>query len=366
MVCIQEVHSDDATIRDAAARLRSTHLASHSAGAAHDTGGVLILIRHDLANAATLRTTVILPGRIIMTNATTTDGSTAHVVNVHNHDVPDTAVRTLREYLHRAADAAPPEYVFLAGDWNFPSDSGGTTLTTTGRGDTVAGRATTMRNAWRSALRLTTELGHEFPTRAAEIKTDATIAITMSSIDRAYTTIPPHVLAEVATTVEVGRISDTLATAHRAPTSDHAYVTTAMRLRPPLPPHVRPIPTWITRHPLYTQEVRRRLDALHSEALHPHDALRRTKQIIRMAAAATRDKCLHRRPTTLAEFTQLGLQAARALTRGDEALLRKVGRAWPAARVTMTTTGGATTVHDLPSLTRLIGRHRRPRAPHPH
>lgn len=99
---------------------------------------------------------------------------------------------------------------------------------------------------------MTTELGHELPTRAAEYTTDdGTKAITMSSLDRVYTTVPPPVLAEAATTVEVGNIRDALHDQDRAPLSDHVYVRTTIRLRPTLPPNVRPIPQWIMRHPLY-------------------------------------------------------------------------------------------------------------------
>lgn len=180
---------------DAAARLRSTHFASCSANDDNDIGGVMTLIRHDLADADSMRTTTILLGRILITSVQTHDGSPAHFANVHNYDVPDAAARLLGDHMR---SATPPEYIFIAGGWNFPSDAGGTKTTTMGRGDTTTGRARKLRTAWRSALRHTTELGHEFPTRAAEISTGDTKAITMSSIDRAYTTVPPPSRATIA------------------------------------------------------------------------------------------------------------------------------------------------------------------------
>lgn len=219
-----------------------------------------------------------------------------------------------------------------------------------------AARRTTYRRAWRTTLAATTELAHELPTRAAELTTDdGPKAITMSSLDRVYTTIPPPVLAEAATTVEVGQIRGALYDNDRAPLSDHVYVRTTIRLRPSMPPHVRPIPSWNTRHPLYASEVRRRLNLLPLESLHPHDALRQTKQAICSAAAATRNRCLRRRPTTPSEYTRRGLQIARALARNDMPRVRSVADSWPAARATLDTTDGTTTIADLPALTKLIG-----------
>lgn len=356
VVCIQGAHSDDGTMRDAAARIRPTHFASHSAGPQSDTGGVMTFMCHELADADSMQHTILLPGRVTITSVRTWRGSQLHIVNVHNHDVPAATRRTLRTHMKEVAGVRPPEYIFSAGDWNFTSDTGGAGTITTVRGDTTTRRADGMRRAWRATLHETTEVGHELPTRAAEVLLDdGTRAVTMSSLDRLYTTAPPYVLAEVATTVEVGKLGAALPSPRRAPLSDHVYVRTTMRLRPSLPPHVRPIPPWITRHPLYKQDVRRRLDAMHMEALHPHDALRRTKQAIRSAAAATRDRCLRRRPTTPEEFTQLGLQLARALARGDMAMVNKATRKWPAARAALCTTDGVTTITDRDAMTRLIG-----------
>lgn len=355
VVCVQETHSDDATMNDAAARLSPTHFASHSACAQADTGGVMTSVSNELADATSMRHEVLLQGRLTVT-CVRTQGQRIHRANVHNHDVPAMAVRALREYMRRATTSSPPEYVFLAGDWNFPSDTGGASTKTTERGDTTSGRATYQRRTWRTALGATTELGHELPTRAAEFTMcEGTKAITMSSPDRLYTTIPPPVLAEVATTVEFGQIRDALQAQRRVPLSDPVYVRTTLRLRPSMHPHVRPIPQWVTRHPIYAREVRRRLEGVHVESLHPHDALRRSKQAIRGAAATTRNKCLRRRPTAPHEYTQLGLQVARALARHDMTMVCKIARTWPAVRATITSTDGVATITDLPALTKLIG-----------
>lgn len=148
--------------------------------------------------------------------------------------------------------------------------------------------------AWRSVLQFTTEITHEHPTRAAEIRTHDVVAVTISPTDRMYTTIPPHLLAETAATVDVSKLRGAFRVGRRHPLSDHIYVRTTLRIRPATPPMMRTIPPWITRHPLYAAEARRRVDAIPVEALHPHDALRRTKQAIRGAAATTRNPCTPR------------------------------------------------------------------------
>lgn len=356
VVCLQEVHSDEATMHDAATRLAPTHFATVSACAQHDAGGVMTLVSHELADAASAHTEVILRGRMTVTSVRTRHGQLVHFANIHNHEVPPWAISALRARLRRAAEASPPEYVFLAGDWNFPSDTGRACTTTDENGNTTTSRATYNSGAWRTTLNATTEVGHELPTRAASTTlTDGTKATTLSSLDRLYTTLPPTILAEVAATVEVGMVRGALQEADRAPLSDHVYVRTTLRLRPELPPQVRPIPPWITRHDIYKREVRRRLDDVHLESLHPHDALRRTKQAIRSAAATTRARCLRRRPTTPREYTMLGLQLARALARNDMAMTRKVAQTWPAALATIETIDGVTRVTDLAALTKLIG-----------
>lgn len=164
VVCIQEVHSDEDTMRDAAARLLPTHFATFSACERPDTGGVMTMVS-------------------------------------------------------------------LAGDWNFPSDTGGASSTTTTDGTTTMCRAPYNPGPWRTALRATTELGHELPTRAAATTLhDGTKVVTMSSLDRLYTTIAPYVLAEVAMTVEVGHMRDALPANDRGPLSDHVYVRTTLLL----------------------------------------------------------------------------------------------------------------------------------------
>lgn len=112
VVCAQEVHSDDATMNDAAARLAPTHFAGHSACDHIDTGGVMTLIRHDFADAATMCHEVVLPGRITSTRVKTHQGAWVSIAIVHNHDVTARAARIVRERIRQTNMVSPPEYVF--------------------------------------------------------------------------------------------------------------------------------------------------------------------------------------------------------------------------------------------------------------
>lgn len=113
------------------------------------------------------------PGRDIAVDATTTtttiaagitpSAARAHIVNIHNYAIDAADVRRLRRFIIEANARTPMEYVYLAGEWNFASDTGGMAMTTTGRGDTRQGREQKERCAWRSVLSLTTEVAHRGP-----------------------------------------------------------------------------------------------------------------------------------------------------------------------------------------------------------
>lgn len=147
----------------------------------------------------------------------------------------------------------------------------------------------------------------------------------MPSIDRLCATMPPHVLAEMAATVEVAPIRWAVRVGTRPTMLDQVHVRTTLRLRSSVSPKHHKVLCWITRHPVYAAEVRKRLDALPLKASTP--TMRYGEPNKQPKGRQLRDRCMCRRPTTAGELMQLGLQTARGLARNDTTMLTMVERA---------------------------------------
>lgn len=226
-----------------------------------------------------------------------------------------------------APSAACGGEVLIAGDLNFgaPDDP---TLHTSRSGVTDKYRDGKERARWRTVLQSTTEIVHHQPTRATFRHTASERSLTHNCIDRIFTTMAPTTTA-LRATMRLDAIRLAIPTDGFTPASDHVPVRATFTLRPPLPPAMRPIPTWVTRHP-NAARVQARLGTLQLDRLEPADAVRRTRQGLRAEAAVVRNECLHKRPRTNGEVTQAALQAARAIHRHDEQALRRETARWPA------------------------------------
>lgn len=102
VVCIQEAHGDDHALRLATTRFDTTHVGVFSAGLGTDTGGVITWIRRSLLASEAIQRHDIVPGRVLEAQATLPERAKVTIVNIHNVDVPRTAIEELPQ---RAQDA---------------------------------------------------------------------------------------------------------------------------------------------------------------------------------------------------------------------------------------------------------------------
>lgn len=294
VVVLQEVHGSAGEMQALARRVASTHTAFSSAGVPESAGGILIFVRVRWCESAQVEEAVIVLGRILGVRSVA-EATTLAVLGVHNYNVSAGAITVAQRWISDTTARHPGVVLFATGDWNFDESDDGV-ITTTGRGDTTSHRARREQARWLRALRNLTSLSHGLPTRAAITETADSVAVSQSSLDRTYTSLPPTTLAFTDVRCRVAPVGAVLRQGCAAPPSDHAMVRTtlAVKLQPCLAN--RPIPSWVTRHPLYAIDVRRRLASLPLEALTVPDAYRRCVQAIRSAAAHTRNACLSRRP----------------------------------------------------------------------
>lgn len=199
-------------------------------------------------------------------------------------------------------------------------------------------------------------MAHKQPTRAAETHTAGGTVVTQSSLDRAMTTLPPTTMAMTTVHCRIPSIARAISTATYQAASDHLPVRTTLRARAAPPPMQRPMPTWVTRHPLFPEAVSRRLEKLRLDELTTSDALRQTRQAIRSAGAEIRNRALNRQPTRFHEVRQVALQAVRALYRRDARGLQREAARWKPLRDVVSFAGDAYEVTDSEALYNLLGR----------
>lgn len=313
----------------------------------------MIFIRNDFEGSDAATHEIIALGRIhfVAFRPTATQRGLA-VFNIHNDNITSSVITEMRRAIARLRTSMHD--VFLLGDFNFGGDAA-PTLHTASDGTMRRFRDTRERNRWQRALASLTEISHDLPTRAATQRTERGVVTSHSAIDRAFTSVSPATLAHTRATARADPIHLALPTPTHAPASDHVPVTGALTTTPITAPQFRPTPTWVTRHPALKARLQTRLSKIPLAALHPHDALRRTRQAIGAEGAAVRNICMQRQPRSNGEITQAGLQAARAAHRGDATAFRRELQRWPALRRTADDSDGSIHINDDDAFHRLIG-----------
>lgn len=284
IACLQETHGDSFAGEALAARVKATHISFVSPGATNSTGGLITMIRHEIGNVAEARVTEVHPGRILAIIVPATEGHTnLCVINIHNHEVPQASIVKLRRFKTSVQRGHPLTEIVMVGDFNFGADDD-PTLHSTPDGRTVRYRDRREAQRWKYVLDDTTELVHHLPTRAAYRQTLRGRALVHSRIDRVFTTISPATLAVTKVSLRITDIRQALPSASHSPASDHVPVRATMVLRPSPPPSRRPIPRWVTAHPMYKAKVQQKLRGMDLRGLD------------RETRCAERSKCCGRLP----------------------------------------------------------------------
>lgn len=128
---VQETHGDGLSLALAANRLATTHHAQCSPASTPTSGGLLTLLSHRLlhsigATVEDISSTVVSPGRIMVTDIVAKDRTSLSIANVHNYDVRATQRHMLRSIIEdRTRDSlihsGGVSLMLVAGDHNVPS-----------------------------------------------------------------------------------------------------------------------------------------------------------------------------------------------------------------------------------------------------
>lgn len=229
----------------------------------------------------------ILPGRIL---GTTIDvgGGIFRCMNIHNFGVPLAVLK------HLATIAAATIPTIRA-----PLLPAGTIASAADAADGAVCSATSRRSCTAKSTRF-----------AWRHRGTPQEEVLQSALDWTAVSLPASPLAR--TTVIAQVYPQALACdSGPTPLSNHAPVITTFEARRRAPASQRPVRTWVVRHPLYAVNATRLLRRAPYDA-HPSDRRRHTKQLIRTAAAATRNMCLAKHPTSRTARAQLAVQVVRA------------------------------------------------------
>lgn len=101
VLTIQETHGDGLPLALTANRFATTHLAQFSPATTPTSGGLLTLLSHRFlhnigAEVDNISSTIVAPGRIMVTDINTKDATRLTVANVHNYDLSPTQRHMLR------------------------------------------------------------------------------------------------------------------------------------------------------------------------------------------------------------------------------------------------------------------------------
>lgn len=196
-------------------------------------------------------------------------------------------------------------------------------------GRRLAPRGDPERRRWVPLLRAVTAHQHGYATRFGAAD-GGTLRSRASGLDRASSALSAHHLANTRVWVQLGDARVLERRGDRPALSDHRPVATLWSARRATPPHLRPMPEWVARGADYARRVAGALRSAGLDRLPLNDALRRTKQIMRVSAARARDSILARDPAAKLSRRLLALQAVLALHRGEVRTLERTIREWPA------------------------------------
>ena len=112
-------------------------------------------------------------------------------------------------------------------------------------------------------------------------------------------------------------------------TSDHVPVRGSLAFRRLRDNANLPIPRWVTKHPLFATELDSLQQSAGLDALDPYSRLATHKEIIKLVAKTTLQKCLNKIIETTDEKIQVLIQASRALHCGQVHMIPKIHRSFP-------------------------------------
>ena len=319
--CVQEAHGGIGDLEMLRMDLRN-HLHFGSFCANPNAGGVITSIGPALRDKCdTWSTHVISDGRCIETCGKGTRGS-IKIINIHIE--PALGIGRKRQLLQQVRDrirSYNDELVFLLGDFNFlaTGEQRHDIVKNIFHNDT-SGLAAHFDGLFEDL----TELYQSSPTRRSVV--DGRIC-TLSRLDRIYTNAPPPEIIDASPLTNT--ISEAASLQHL---SDHVPVRSVLQgVRSGFPDHPR-IPSWVSKHPSFTQMVASTYDDLGVS----DDAVQAVvdfKAIFHIAAIKVKNISCERGANTVSEKLHWALTAMRSSRSvGDEKRIGRVVKAYPELR----------------------------------
>lgn len=260
------------------------------------------------------------------------DGSDLVLLNAHNFDFSQQDRGIVRDFIRhtlRSHSSLPTcaSLLVAGGDWNYTSPACPTLSASTTDGQcyttppSITRRDSTMTNDL-------VEIAQPDPTHFTARHTSPEHNMYRESqLDRYYIGASAICMSQLVFKCATSQADFVL----RNDLSDHIPVLLHIKPRPTTPRQQRPIPDWITRHPIFRRDAADRLQRLESSPLSATDMWRRAKQALHSAAAFTLRQVMSRPADSAQARRQACLQLARAITRNDPGATAQALRALPDA-----------------------------------
>lgn len=298
-----------------AQRMSATHCAMCGPGPSPHTGGLITWVSNEWSVGAEVRSHNALPGRVLLVVVDHPRCGRLAIANIHIVDIPSATIGMLRDWVVHERDVRRA-MVVLTGDWNFEEAEHAVSDETPGQPRRNKARDAVERRRWETVLRHCTAHDPGVPTLYAD-ELAAGESVRATALDRTYSALRPHELAMLRVCCVVGAVGTATSQRSRRSVSDHAAVRTSFHRLGGMPPHRWPIPDWVCRDSRFRDSASAALRELRPERLHPADAWRHAKQVVRVVAAGVWGEILAANEKSPDAQRQLALQLLRAVHRGE-------------------------------------------------
>ena len=154
-----------------------------------------------------------------------------------------------KAYTHAGRDLSASSFVVVLGDFNFvpPGEVALRSPPSPGAAQLTSSAASADPRRWAATLAPFTEIFQPDITRFGPVRCPLDPVFLGSRLDRILVSLPAWALMQLGASA---RLLAPAAKCYHDGVSDHAPVRCSLSTKAPLAPHLRPIPRWITEHPI--------------------------------------------------------------------------------------------------------------------
>ncbi|CAK0822839.1 unnamed protein product, partial [Prorocentrum cordatum] len=347
---VKEVHQDHCQLvsffRSIASGLTIHSSFTSDADDGHRRGGVAVVLpplASQGPSAPSSSSTVLVPGRVMLVRVWD-DCRTLDIFNVHNHGLSAQQVREVAAAIRasqRAAALDPDMYTtFVLGDFNFATHEALALAAPAAAVRKLSKCHHVQAPKWRQALALLTEIACEDPTHYEKFNDSC------ATIDRVFCSITGWQLCQLF--VQIGTLGSPAAVFGKK-ISDHAAVVLSLACRPPRPVESRPIPKHLFSEPGFKRRLEGLCSCIPWDSMSPPFKVEKYKELLKIAAAETRDALFRDRPHHPRTCLLLARALARVVWRQDVRMASRLQDSHPLAIDMISVTNGKVEIRHPPS-----------------